>query len=401
MNISLTLAGLVRIRITSAAVTEILRRINQLGIALYNISVPDELTLEVTIQNRHYKAVSMIVTQRGDQVTVVDKYGTYWKLLALKNRPLLIIGILLFVCLSFYLPTRIFFISVEGNQQLKTESILSAAETLGIHFGASRQEVRSEQVKNTLLAKIPELQWAGINTYGCVAVISVRERNETTLPIENNEISGIVAKCDGVISEITAYRGNVLCRVGQAVKEGDLLVSGYTDCGTHIIATSAKAEIYAKTLHSVSSIMPLQRQYRKEVGHEETKISLIIGKNIIKLYNDSGISDTRCVKMYTERHLTLPGGFRLPIAIGIETRVFHKYDDGTLSYNSAAQILTAQTALQLKSEMISGSIQSAQTSFQTQDQRLHLKGEYYCQEMIGQIYREEIIYEYERNGKNP
>lgn len=34
-------------------------------------------------------------------------------------------------------------------------------------------------MKNALLSAIPELQWAGVNTYGCRAVISVRER---TLP---------------------------------------------------------------------------------------------------------------------------------------------------------------------------------------------------------------------------
>ena len=43
--------------------------------------------------------------------------------------------------------------------------------------------IRSEKVKNSLLQRIPQLQWAGINTDGCVAVISVREKTA----IKNSE----------------------------------------------------------------------------------------------------------------------------------------------------------------------------------------------------------------------
>lgn len=401
MNTSLTFSGYVRIQIKSAATNEIIKQMNQLGIALYEISVIDEITAEVTIHKRYLKLIIDRIERRGDQVSVIGKFGIYWTILALRRRLVLLVGIMLFIGLALYLPTRVLFVFVEGNRHLSTESIVSQAEALGIRFGASRREVRSEQMKNGLLSAIPELQWAGVNTYGCVAVISVSERGDITEDSKTVELSGISARYDGVISQITAYRGNVLCRVGQAVKAGNILVSGYTDCGTHIMATSAKAEIYAKTLHSVSSVLPLMRLFRNEKARQETRLSIIIGKNIIKLYNGSGISDTRCVKMYEERCLRLPGGFSLPLAIGIETYLFYEMEEAVLPYEQAELLLKEQTVSYLKKEMVSGTVLSEAVGLRAKDKALLLQGEYYCHEMIGQRCREEIIYDYERNGKNP
>ena len=89
-------------------------------------------------------------------------------------RPVLLAGLGILFLLAMYLPSRVLFIRVEGNMQIPDRQILAAAEECGIRFGASRREVRSEKVKNALLSSVPQLQWAGVNTAGCVATISVR-----------------------------------------------------------------------------------------------------------------------------------------------------------------------------------------------------------------------------------
>ena len=63
--------------------------------------------------------------------------------------------------------------------------ILERAEYCGVHFGAKAGSVRSEQVKNRLLFEIPELRWAGVNTTGCTAVITVAERQSGEVPAED------------------------------------------------------------------------------------------------------------------------------------------------------------------------------------------------------------------------
>ena len=147
-------------------------------------------------------------------------------------------------------PGRVFFIEIEGNQQIPDRLILEVVQENGIQFGAVRRDIRSEKIKNILLEKIPQLQWVGVNTNGCVAVISVRERQ-----FENDSqeysFGSIVASRDAIIQQITVLRGTQLCKVGQAVKAGEILVSAYKDYGISVKMTGAKAEIYGQTEHNL------------------------------------------------------------------------------------------------------------------------------------------------------
>ena len=47
--------------------------------------------------------------------------------------------------------------NVEGNSAVASVDIIDAAQNAGLGFGASRRAVRSEKVKNALLASIPDL----------------------------------------------------------------------------------------------------------------------------------------------------------------------------------------------------------------------------------------------------
>ena len=91
---------------------------------------------------------------------------------------------------------------MEGNQNVPENLILELASQCGLSFGTERRQVRSEQVKNALLGAVPELEWVGINTAGCVATISVRERQKGENIGQAGGVSSIVASCDGMITGI-------------------------------------------------------------------------------------------------------------------------------------------------------------------------------------------------------
>lgn len=395
MNNRFSFRGMARIRIVSAAIPEILRQINQKGIVLHGITLQDELTAEATVNFRYYDLIEGYIINRGENISIVSRYGLFWYLQALKVRPVLVVGMVIMMLLSLYLPTRILFVFVEGNRGINSEMIRAKAEAVGVYFGASRRNIRSENVKNALMAEIPQLQWVGVMTKGCTATIFVKERESTEQNITEYDYADIYAGMDGVISQIVNYRGNVLCRIGQAVKTGDRLVTGQTDCGSHIVLTPVKAEIYADTLRCISSIFPVERQKREEITCTERKFSIVIGKNIIKLYNDSGISDTRCVKMYEQIKLMLPGGFCLPVAIGVETIISYRSDLASVSAETAERLLSELTEAYLADDMISGCIISDRTDLTTHNGVLRMQGEYHCREMIGQKMYEEISDHYE------
>lgn len=390
-----SLGGMLQVKLTSADLTGTLGAINTAGITIYHVQEESDLVLRFDVQRRDYRRLRALTKKRGEKLELSRRQGLYWVLRQFVRRPVLMMGILLILMLTLYLPTRILFVEVEGNHQIPAQQILERAEGCGIGLGASRRMVRSERMKNRLLSSIPDLQWAGINTYGCRAVISVRERTQPEEKSEEHGISSIVATREGVIREMTVLRGEPMCKVGQAVKAGQVLVSGYMDRGICIRGTRAQGEVFAETERNLTAVLPSDYVVRSKKTRSEKKYSLIIGKKRINFYKGSGISDSSCDKMYSVRYLTLPGGFRLPIALVTEEWVYHDTEDITMEENQAKQILTNSARRYLLSVMTAGQIQTPHENLQLSDGIYCLKGRYACLEMIGKTRLEENLDSYE------
>lgn len=390
-----SLGGMLQVKLTSADLTGTLGAINTAGITIYHVQEESDLVLRFDVQRRDYRRLRALTKKRGEKLELSRRQGLYWVLRQFVRRPVLMMGILLILMLTLYLPTRILFVEVEGNHQIPAQQILERAEGCGIGLGASRRMVRSERMKNRLLSSIPDLQWAGINTYGCRAVISVRERTQPEEKSEEHGISSIVATREGVIREMTVLRGEPMCKVGQAVKAGQVLVSGYMDRGICIRGTRAQGEVFAETERNLTAVLPSDYVVRSKKTRSEKKYSLIIGKKRINFYKGSGISDSSCDKMYSVRYLTLPGGFRLPIALVTEEWVYHDTEDITMEENQAKQILTNSARRYLLSVMTAGQIQTPHENLQLSNGIYCLEGRYACLEMIGKTRLEENLDSYE------
>ncbi len=395
MELRLSVSGTIQVELTSADPVAALLSIQKQGISTENITKIDDFTLTLEIKRSDWGKLSQLAQARSDTLRVKRKHGLYWTALRLKKRPILAIGILLLLLASWYLPRRIFFVQVEGNHFVPSRLIAEKAAECGIVFGANRREVRSEKMKNALLEAIPQLSWAGINTKGCTAVITVREREVTEQVQQNTGILSIVAAQDGVVRDITVRKGNALCTAGQAVKRGQVLISGYTDCGICIRATGADGEIFAETKRIQRTIMPSIFQNRQQPIGEKKKYTLIIGKKRIFFANSSGISDTSCAKIYEEKYMTLPGGFVLPVAVAVETWIY--YETADTVHPGAEEILLAYSRDYLLEHMCAGTILAATEQISANEDIVSLYAGYSCYEMIGITRIEENVSDYGKN----
>ena len=223
-----------------------------------------------------------------------------------------------------------------------------------------------------------------------MAVISVRERSASEIGSGNGISYAVTASRDGVITSCTATRGNLLCSPGQAVKAGQLLISGYIDSGRMIRLTGAEGEIYAQTIHPLTIIMPSVWCSAVRNGETKEKISLILGKKRINLWKDSGIWDTTCGRIYSENYITLPGGFRLPVGLAVDTCLQASIASNQLTQQELENCLGTMAEQYLKNQMIAGQILSRTQLFEAQADACVLAGEYVCTEMIGRVQREQI-----------
>lgn len=394
MQIPKSITGMVRIRVESADPAQLLSAFNRVGVRLYNVTYINELAVELTIHAADLPSATSIVEKRGEQIVDRGRKGLLFAIRKVTSRPVLIAGLLLLLVLSVFLPSRILFVEVEGNREVPERLIIEHAAQAGIQFGASRSAVRSEKLKNTLLGELPQLQWAGVNTRGCVAVITVTERDPEPVDNDSAPISHVIATRDGVIRSITASSGTPLCQIGQAVEKGQVLVSGYTDCGIAIKAQRAEAEIFAQTNRFMRTITPTSYSHRGDILARTQKYRIILGKKQINLWKDSGISDATCVKMYKEWYLTLPGGFVLPVGIGVEYCT--TYDASVLETADVTNSVWLEKWSEdyLLSHMVCGQIINRKISVAHENGVQQLSANYDCVEIIGSNRDEELINNY-------
>jgi hypothetical protein len=182
--------------------------------------------------------------------------------------------------------------------------------------------------------------------------------------------------------------GQGLCSVGQAVKAGNILISGYTDCGISIRVCAAKGEVFAQTMRQLTTVTPSICHKRTDLNRKQHRYSMIIGKKRINFFKGSGISGSSCVKMYSEYVLTLPGDFQVPIKLAKET--ITDYSLCEYPINDASALLESFTMQYLKDQMAAGTVIQKTESVSESEGIYCLRGEYGCVESIGVVQDEKI-----------
>ena len=381
------ITGRYQITYSSADPIQVLRKFEAIGLALIDIRYIDTFTIQLYTSQKPSNEAHKILNLYAQDYQVKSCNLLQQNMHRLIHRPIILIGFGVLFFLTFLLQSRILFVQVRGNEAVPSNLIVEVARDCGIYFGASRRSIRSEQVKNNLIEHLPQFEWVGINTYGCVAEIFVKEGSVNQEAPGALSIGSIVAARDGIILSCTTLQGTQICRPGQAVTKGQLLVSGYTDCGIYIQGTIAEGEVLAATNRDVIYITPNKYQSRYVITGKKRRFRLTIGKYLINFYEDSGISPISCVKIYQEFPLKLPGGFNLPICL---------VEEQLISYESKPHEIDLQWMAEscrqyLKSQMIVGRIISEDLQTTQSDDVVKCIGKYFCTEMIGQIKLEETL----------
>ena len=377
-----SLSGSLRVALTGADLSNSLHAINERNIPISHLQTVDDFTVRFTVLRRYMKEIENIAQRKGDILSVCSQNGAFWMIRDMQRRWVLVFGLLLWISFAVFLPSRVLFLEVEGNERISANQILEAAQDAGIKFGASRRAVRSEKMKNRLLGVLPQLQWAGVNTYGCRAVISVKERN-----VENQSdqqtISHVVAATDGVITSCIVTNGSGLCAEGQVVQKGQILISGYTDCGGVITAGRGQGEIFALTRHEIRAVSPTDRAFREKDTAAQVRYSLQFGKKRINFYKGSGIYDGSCVKMVTQYYLTLPGDFALPVCLTKEELISYQWQNDQVHERLALEELACFSKRYVRENGVALVIEDHQETVEVKDGLFVLCGHYSCTEMIG------------------
>ncbi len=184
----------------------------------------------VAVDIKNYRKLRRIRQRYSVQIKLVGKKGFPFKLNLLRGRWGLLSGAILAIVLYVYLSSCYWVIDVQNNGNYTDEYILEVAEECGLYEGVLRSSIDERKIINNMMINLPEVSWISVNTYGSVVSIELVESDKKPEFFLGEEIiSDLVATKTGVIRLVEAQQGVPLVKEGDAVKPGDVLVTGLWD----------------------------------------------------------------------------------------------------------------------------------------------------------------------------
>ena len=349
------------------------------GVSLWDIR-QQGIVLTARCKAAQYHRLRPAARAASVRMRVSSRHGLPFVLRPFRKRAGLAVGAVCFIGLLLVLSSRIWTIRVEGNERVGEQAIREVLEPLGVYEGASFAAVDLAQVQLTALEQLPELMWLTVNVQGSTAVIEVKER-QPSQPIAADGPSNIVATCDGIVTKIDAVTGQAAVKVGDAVTEGTLLISGVMDSKVGPLLKRAEGVVTARTTRTLTVTVPYDEVIPSRNPDTILRPSLYVLGFRLPLYTSARVEGDFTVQV-TDHPLraygkALPVGVEVVRLVAAQTEIRHRSPQGAKAEAEAR--LAAQIAAWDKTVHVEN---SSVTVTETDD-GITLTAIYDCTEPIG------------------
>ena len=267
--------------------------------------------------------------KRDIEVEIVAYRGFPYFLKRIGTRAGLVVGAVLGLTLIVLSGLFVWDVQVSGNTTLTEGEIIEELRACGFGVGSYLPALRVREIENRVLMASDRIGWLSINTEGTVARVQVIEHisgeSEGEGDSSGKRPANLVATRDGQIEYLELYRGNAVVIVGQAVKAGELLVSGlYDNPSGGFRWTRAAGRVMARTEHTIKVEIPLSYEEKVYDDPYLQEIEVHFFNFSHKIFKNSGNSDTLCDIIKYNSNLGRLGRNRLPLSLSrTEVRPYH------------------------------------------------------------------------------
>jgi len=327
---------------------------------------------------------------REISVGVTACTGLPFFFLRLLKRPGFLVGIVLAVFLLFLSERFVWEIRITGNEEMGNDEICEILRESGLYVGTYLPALDVPSMENRVLISTNRLSWVSVNLDGTVANVQVIEAipkgdAEGTLP------ANLIASRDGQIEYLELFRGESAVKVGQAVKKGELLVSGVMEserAGCRF--TRASGRVMARTERILCINVPLT--YTEKVYDDEKVLDITLNffDFSMKIFKSTGNVNTPCDIIEKESVPTFFGTHVLPLSLSFTVADCYTEETKTRTAEEAvsqafSELDSMLAALSAEAEILSKSI-----SQRMEDTGVLLECRLVCVEDIAQQQEFEI-----------
>lgn len=307
--------GYLRISIEGYYIERFINICKNNKIAIWNLKRDKEINLEFNIGVRDFKEICKIAKKTRCKVKIARKKGLPFLLHRYKKRKIFILLLIIIVALIMLSSNFVWNVEITEENNNVLENIEQDLKEAGLETGKLKSKIDTKEIINKIRLKREDIAWMGIELKGTNAIVKLVKAEEKPEIINEEEYCNIVSDKEGIITKINAQSGTANVKVGDTIRQGDVLINGWMEGKyTGIRYVHAKGEIEAKVWYTKHKKILYNTTERRETGNIEEKYQIKFNNFKINLYKTLSkfeIYDT----IEAENKFKLFSDFYLPISI--------------------------------------------------------------------------------------
>ena len=285
------------------------------NITIWNLKRKENIELELNVRINEFKKICKVAKQTRCKVKIKRKKGFPFLLPKYKKRKIFVLFLLIMIIIITLSSNFVWNVEIKEENGLQLENIEEDIKKAGLETGKLKNNINMKEVINKIMLERKDIAWIGIELKGTNAIVKIVKADEKPEIVDQDEYCNIVSNKSGIITKISAQNGTANVKIGDTVKEGDILINGWLEGKfTGIRYVHAKGEIEAKVWHTKSKKINYNFTQTQETGNIENKYSIKINNfriNFLKRLSKFEIYDT----IETENKFKLFSDFYLPISL--------------------------------------------------------------------------------------
>lgn len=321
------------------------------GVVLKDVKLSEKM-ITGFVKASDYKRAFFFSRRSGMRMRCVNKSGLYFFLKAHRKRVGLAVSFVVFALLMAVSSMFIWSVEVTGTQNVNQEIVKDVLSQLGVQVGARKKSIDFKSVQTEAMIKLnSQVSWLAVNIKGTKAVVEVRDfvarKDSETYSYPCN----IVADIDGLVLSAEAYNGHLSVKEGNAVRRGDLLISGIVENrDTSAQFMEARGTVTVLREYEFSEKFSVAKT-QKKFNSFKTRYSL----NIFGITVPLGLfkkSDTDYEDFISQKSLTYKNAV-LPFSLIRHTRAYYaECENKNVSYEASADNFTKSCFQSTKNSLV-------------------------------------------------
>lgn len=222
-----------------------LNLISRNKLKIWDINRVNDLMISKVLSSE-FESILHLSKVNNIKISLVDKRGLRFFCSKHRNRKGILIGLtLLFTSLKI-LSSYLWKVEICGDENINHSQIMGAARENGIFVGARKKNIDSKVVNQRIMSSVHDISWISVNIQGCKASILVKNR-EKEPEFDDDTPCDVKSSCDARIIRMETFSGTPLVKNGDAVLEGQVLVSSLVvDSSGNETNVHASANVWAE-----------------------------------------------------------------------------------------------------------------------------------------------------------